>query len=91
VLGKEPNTDPLRITVLGKKADVVASTPFGLLHLWYQIATQNDGMLVLSGDEASGHVMITIDLKRGAFVFTSTAWVAGQVHVNSLWGRCQND
>lgn len=88
---QEAKPHPLRITVLGTKADVTASTPFGLMHLWYQIVTQNDGMLVLGGEEATGHVTITIDLKRGAFVYTKAAWVGGQVHVTSLWGRCQND
>jgi hypothetical protein len=44
-------------------------------------------MLVLSGDEATSHVMLTIDLKRGVFVYAAAAFVAGQVHVTSSWGQ----
>jgi hypothetical protein len=91
---KEPEGSPvqqLRITVLGKRADVTASTPFGLLHIWYQVVTRDPGMLVLSGSEASWHVMMTIDTKRGAFVYTGASWIGGQVNVTSSWGRCRND
>jgi hypothetical protein len=88
---KEAIPHPLRIAVLGKKADVISLSASGLLHLWYQVVRRNERMVVLSGDEAIAHAMITIDLKRGAFVYTAAYSVGGKVHVTSLWGRCQND
>jgi hypothetical protein len=88
---KEAIPHPLRIAVLGKKADVISSSASGLLHLWYQVVRRNDRIVVLSGDEATAHAMITIDLRRGAFVYTAAYSVAGKIHVTSSWGRCQND
>ena len=88
---KEAIPHPIRIAVLGKKADVISSSAYGLVHLWYQIVRRNDRILVLGGDEATAHAMITIDLKRGAFVYTTAYSLGGKVHVTSSWGRCQND
>jgi hypothetical protein len=84
-----PNT--IRIAVLGKKADVISSSASGLVHLWFQVVRRNDRILVLWGDEATAHAMVTIDLKRGAFVYTTAYSLGGKVHVTSSWGRCQND
>jgi hypothetical protein len=88
---KEAIPHPLRIAVLGKKADVISLSASGLLHLWYQVVRRNGWIVVLSGDEATAHAMITIDVKRGAFVYTAAYSVGGKVHVTSLRGRCQND
>jgi hypothetical protein len=88
---KQAIPHPLRIAVLGKKADVISLSASGLLHLWYQVVRRNDWIVILSGDEATAHAMITIDLKRGAFVYTAAYSVGGKVHLTSSWGRCQND
>ena len=90
-VNKESIPHPFRIAVLGKKADVISSSASGLLHLWYQVVRRNDWIVILSGDEATAHAMITIDLTRGAFVYTAAYSVGGKVHVTSSWGRCQND
>ena len=88
---KQAIPHPLRIAVLGKKADVISTSASGLLHLWYQVVRRNDRIVVLGGDEATAHAVITIDLRRGAFVYTTAYSVGGEVHVTSLWGRCHND
>jgi hypothetical protein len=85
--------DPLhlRITIAGKRADVVGANPFGLIHVWYDILRQDESILILGSDTDFGHDTITVDLKRGAFVDTGSILASGEVSVTSWWGHCQND
>ena len=88
---KQDDRLQLRVTIAGKRADVVGANPFGLVHAWYDVLKQDESMLILGADTAIGHDTITIDLKRGAFVDTASACASGEDSVTSWWGHCQND
>lgn len=90
----------LRVSLFGGKADITGATLYGILkgvndggggHYWFNVINNNGYILILQNNDYGFFIQLSIDLKRGAFVLTTTICDDNIFVVRSTSGIAKND